>query len=128
MHLLSVISINIRCWIKKYNKESFYLEIRQLRSFCVVAALRSISKASIEMGISQPTVTIHIGGLEEELGVKLFERGRRPISLTAAGIALTKLAKPIVDGVEAIKGSLDDAKRRSPVIVGESLISWRTFY
>jgi DNA-binding transcriptional LysR family regulator len=104
--------------MKEYNNEGFQLEIRQLRSFCVAAALRSISKASTELGIAQPTVTVHIGGLEKELGVKLFERGRRPISLTAAGIALTKLAKPIVDGIEAIKGNLDDVERHSPVIIG----------
>jgi DNA-binding transcriptional LysR family regulator len=70
------------------------------------------------MGVAQPTVTVHIGELEKELGVLLFERDRRPIRLTSAGVALEKLAKPIVDGVEAIKGSLDGAKRRSPVVVG----------
>ncbi len=110
--------INLRYCIKKYNNESSYLEIRQLRSFCVVAALRSISKASIELGVSQPTVSVHVGELEKELGVELFERSRRPLRLTAAGVALTRLANPIVDRIESIKGSLEDADKRSPVIVG----------
>ena len=64
MHLLLAILMNLRFDIKKYNYGSSYLEIRQLRSFCAVAALRSISKASVEMGIAQPTVSVHVGELE----------------------------------------------------------------
>jgi hypothetical protein len=45
---------NYKVMYEKYNNEGFQLEIRQLRSFCVAAALRSISKASTELGIAQP--------------------------------------------------------------------------
>ena len=75
------------------------MELRQLRSFCMAAKLRSISKAAEQLGSGQPTVTTHVKKLEEELGTVLFDRVRRPIQLTPAGAALAKLAAPLVEGI-----------------------------
>ena len=44
------------------------MELRELRSFCTAARLRSISKAADYLEIGQPTVTTHIKKLEESLG------------------------------------------------------------
>ncbi|MCH7929057.1 MAG: LysR family transcriptional regulator, partial [Proteobacteria bacterium] len=43
------------------------MELRELRTFCTAAKLRSISKAAEELGIGQPTATTHVKKLEEEL-------------------------------------------------------------
>ena len=78
------------------------VEFRELQSFCDVARLRSMSKAAEHLGLTQPRVTTHIKRLEEELGVVLFDRIRRPIRITSAGGTLYRLAKPLVDGMEAL--------------------------
>ena len=78
------------------------VEFRELQSFCDVARLRSMSKAADHLGLTQPRVTTHIKRLEEELGVVLFDRIKRPIRITSAGGTLYRLAKPLVDGMEAL--------------------------
>ena len=78
------------------------MELRELRSFCTAAKLRSVSLAAERLGIGQPTVTTHIKKLEEELGVVLFDRVRRPIRLTAPGAALSELAEPLLDGIDGL--------------------------
>jgi DNA-binding transcriptional LysR family regulator len=50
------------------------MELRELRTFSVVAKLRSISKGAEALGIGQPTATTHIKKLEQELGRPLFDR------------------------------------------------------
>ena len=45
------------------------MEIRELKSFHAVGRLKSVSKAAKQLHLGQPTVTMHIKKLEEELGV-----------------------------------------------------------
>ena len=93
------------------------MELRQLRSFCMAAKLRSISKAAEQLGCGQPTVTTHVKKLEEELGTVLFDRVRRPIQLTSAGAALAKLAAPLVEGIDALAASAAQAADEGPISV-----------
>ena len=58
------------------------MELRELKSFCTAAKAGGISKAAIELGLGQPTVTTHIRKLEQEMGAVLFDRSKRPIRLT----------------------------------------------
>jgi DNA-binding transcriptional LysR family regulator len=78
------------------------LEIKELRSFCMVAKLGSFSKASEALGLGQPAVTKHVQRLETELGRSLLERGLRPLRLTAAGSNLFRMAEPLVEGLETL--------------------------
>ena len=78
------------------------MELRELRSFCVAARLRSISKAAEELDIGQPTVTTHVKKLEAELGTDLFDRVKRPIQLTLAGRTLFDLATPLLEGMDGL--------------------------
>src|ERR1700745_2795457 len=55
------------------------LEIKELKSFCMVARLGSFSKASQMLAMGQSAVTKHIQRLAGELGEALVERGGRPI-------------------------------------------------
>ena len=93
------------------------MELRQLRSFCMAAKLRSISKAAEQLGCGQPTVTTHVKKLEEELGTVLFDRVRRPILLTSAGAALAKLAAPLVEGIDALAVRAAQAEDEGPISV-----------
>ena len=54
------------------------MEFRQLKTFVTAAQMESFSRAAQELGYSQSAVTVQIRLLEEELGVKLFDRlGKR---------------------------------------------------
>lgn len=61
------------------------MELRQLEYFHAVSRLNSITKAAGQFRIAQPSVTVAIKKLEEELGVQLFNRSQRQITLTSEG-------------------------------------------
>ena len=96
------------------------MELRELRSFCTAAKLRSISKAADELGLGQPTVTTHVKKLEEELGTVLFNRIKRPIQLTLYGSRLSELATPLVEGIEALGAMTSLAEETGPVSVAST--------
>lgn len=91
------------------------MELRELRSFVHAAKLRSISKAAVQLGIGQPTVTTHIKKLEEELGMVLFDRIKRPIQLTLAGERLSELATTLVEGIDSLGAMTSMAEEYGPV-------------
>lgn len=72
------------------------MEIKQLKTFSVIAKAESFSKASTILGYAQPTVTTHIQLLEKELNVKLFERLGHKIKLTPQGERLLYYSENIL--------------------------------
>ena len=62
-----------------------HVSIRQLHVFATVARLLSFARAAEELHLSPPAVSMQVGDLEATVGVPLFERAGRRISLTAAG-------------------------------------------
>lgn len=56
-----------------------------LYEFSVVARMESLSKASIELSVSQPALGRHMASLEAEFGCKLLTRGPKGIRLTEDG-------------------------------------------
>ena len=71
------------------------MEIRVLNYFLATARTENISRAAEEMNISQPALSRQLMDLEEELGVKLFNRKNRRTTLTDAGYLLKKRAEEI---------------------------------
>ena len=60
------------------------MEVRQLNTLIRAAQFQSFSKAAESLGYSQSAVTVQIKALEEELGVRLFDRmGKRVIRVSA---------------------------------------------
>lgn len=53
------------------------MELKQLRSFAVVARTLSFSRAAVELQLSQPVLSAQILALEADLGVRLLDRNRR---------------------------------------------------
>ena len=66
------------------------MEIRVLRYFLTVVREESITKASEVLHITQPTLSRQLAQMEEDIGVKLFDRGTRKIKLTNEGILLRR--------------------------------------
>lgn len=61
------------------------MDLRNLNTFVQVAELNSFTRAAEKLGCSQPTVSLQIKQLEQEMGVQLFERIGHTVSLTDAG-------------------------------------------
>jgi len=72
------------------------MELRQLKYFISAATHLNFTKAAKECFIVQTAMTAQMTNLEKELGVKLFERQNRGLSLTEAGVAFLEEAKEIV--------------------------------
>lgn len=94
------------------------MELRELISFYHVARVRSVSKAARTLELGQPTVTTHLRKLEDEFGITLFDRIKRPIQLTSEGITLLELVTPVVTSVDALKTQMDYSERRGSFVVG----------
>lgn len=73
------------------------MEHRILKYFLVVAEEENITRASEVLHISQPALSRQLMQLEEELGVKLIERGKRKLTLTKEGYLLRRRAQEILD-------------------------------
>ncbi len=63
------------------------MELRQIRSFLSIAETLHFGRTAELIHLSQPALSLQIRALEEEVGVRLFERNRRKTTLTAAGLA-----------------------------------------
>ena len=72
------------------------VEIKQLEIFVAMAHNLSFSKTAEVMYLSQPTVSVNISALEKSLGVQLFVRNTKEVSMTKAGLALLVHAKKIL--------------------------------
>lgn len=89
------------------------MEIHQLRTFVVVAREGSITRASERLGLSQPAVSAHIKAIEDTLGITLFERTPRGMTLTGDGQRLLAKAEQtlgahqeLIEEAQRIKGRL----------------------
>ncbi|TCP44297.1 LysR family transcriptional regulator [Rhodovulum marinum] len=76
--------------------------IRQLRYFAMLAQTGHYRRAAERLGITQPSLSLQIAGLEETLGLRLVERGRGGAVLTPAGREVLERAARILDQVAAL--------------------------
>lgn len=80
------------------------MDLRHLRYFTTVATEGSFSRAAEKLNMAQPPLSRQIQQLEEELGVRLLERGR-PLTLTEAGRHLFEQSVQVLQRVEEMKAT-----------------------
>jgi LysR family transcriptional regulator, hydrogen peroxide-inducible genes activator len=96
------------------------MEVNQLRYVCAIADTGNFSRAAERCRIAQPSLSQQVQKLEEDLGVKLFDRLGRSVRLTEAGRAFIPRARAILEQMEAARSSAADkhADLRGSVAVG----------
>lgn len=73
------------------------LDIRLLRYFAVVAEENNMSRAAQRLFMSQPPLSRHIRQLEERLGVTLFVRHTKGLTLTNEGLRVLEIVRPLLE-------------------------------
>src|SRR5258708_3828117 len=90
------------------------MELRQIRSFLSIAETLHFGRTAELIHLSQPALSLQIRALEEDVGVRLFERNRRKTTLTAAGVAFR-------DEAARALSQLDQAIRRAKLAANGKL-------
>ncbi len=96
------------------------MEIRVLRYFLTVVREQSITKAADVLHITQPTLSRQLAQMEDEIGVKLFDRGNRKITLTNEGALLRRRAEEILQLVDKTEKELieQDEQGEGKITIG----------
>ena len=87
------------------------MDIKQLKYFYAIVEEGQITSAAKRLHIAQPPLSYQLKNLENELGVKLVERGSRNIKLTDAGLILYKRAEQILSLTKSTMDELKDFKQ-----------------
>jgi LysR family transcriptional regulator, hydrogen peroxide-inducible genes activator len=86
------------------------VNIQHLKYVLAVDSNRHFGKAAEKCFVTQPTLSMMIRNLEDELGIKIFDRSRQPVIPTEAGEAIIAQAKIIVREAEKLKEIVKDLK------------------
>lgn len=84
------------------------MDLRQLRSFVMIAQERNFTRAAERLGIAQPPLSRQIHDLEHEFGASLFDRTARPVALTEAGRLLFERATRLLAESERLQAVMRD--------------------
>ena len=87
------------------------MDLRQLRTFVAVAEQGTVSKAALRLHVAQPALSRQIAALEDELGVKLFDRVRRRLVLTGEGEQLLADCRSVLGAVGSLSERAQQFRR-----------------
>ncbi len=86
------------------------MTITQLKYVLVVAEYKNFTKAAEKTFVTQPTLSMQIQKLEEELDILIFDRSTKPLKLTAIGEKIIAQARKIVAEAERMQDVVDQEK------------------
>ncbi len=113
------------------------MDLRSLHYFTVVAEELNITRAAERLNMSQPPLSSQIKSLEEELGVQLFIRGKRHLTITDAGTLLYRRARQLLElseqtqqeirSLEGLSGELNISlvEGRAPFLLARWIAGFR---
>ncbi len=90
------------------------MDLRHIRTFVTVAELGTVSKAASRLHVAQPALSRQIANLEDELGLKLFDRVGRRLLLTGEGEQLLSDCRGLLNYARAL-GERAQVLRRGDV-------------
>jgi LysR family transcriptional regulator, transcriptional activator of the cysJI operon len=98
------------------------MDVRGLEVFLSVAKHLNYTRAGEEVNLSQPSVSVRIRQLEEELGTKLFEQTGKKVSLTEAGLVLIPHARRLTAAIGDARQAIDELQglERGTLRIGAS--------
>ena len=96
-------------------KSATRTSLRGLRTFCIAARYESFRTAADELFITSSAISHQMKSLEEELGLKLFERGTRELALTESGKALYNDINPLIEELDSVVAVYKDVEPRKSV-------------
>ncbi|GAA0403750.1 LysR family transcriptional regulator [Paenibacillus motobuensis] len=101
------------------------MELRQLQYTLQIAEEKNFSRAADKLHIAQPSLSQQLSKLEQELGVKLFQRNTSTVELTYAGESFIEHARKIMDAVKELRQEMDDISqlRAGRVVIGSMPIT-----
>lgn len=94
------------------------MELRELKSFLKIMELESFSRAAKELGYSQSALSVQIHSLENELGVRLFDRLGKQVTLTPPGRQLARRVLPILQEVEELENVMHNRPPAEALRIG----------
>ena len=92
------------------------MNFEQLHQFLCVAQLGTVSAASEQLHISQPALSRSLARLEQELGIQLFDRNGRAISLNQAGATALEYVRSILHEERLMRIALNDLAHRATAL------------
>jgi LysR family hydrogen peroxide-inducible transcriptional activator len=96
------------------------MTLNELRFIVAVARERNFRRAAEKAFISQPALSLAVQKLEEELGLKIFERGKNEVTPTPAGVAIIEQAQRVLEEAERIREVAAEGRNQlaAPLHVG----------
>ena len=87
------------------------MELKQLEYFQMTSRLKNITRAAKRLSVSQPNITVAIKKLEAELGIQLFERSQKQLSLTPEGAVFLNRIEQALRNIQDAVLEVNDYKQ-----------------
>jgi LysR family transcriptional regulator for metE and metH len=87
----------------QHEVDSMYIELRHLRTIRAIHQSGGLARAAEMLNITQSALSHQVAGLEDQVGMELFTRRSRPMTLTAAGVRLLRAADRILPEISALE-------------------------
>jgi len=94
------------------------MNLRQLRSISTILQQGSFAAAGDRIGLSHSAISVQMQQLESSLGIELFDRSSRPVTLTVEGARIANIAGEVLDKLETIKQVASGAETLDSIAIG----------